>query len=81
MIYFDNSATTKPSNAAVAAMTAALESDWANPSALYQFGIDAAKELLTSYTCRQSEKAWQWAKSLIRTLGEEKIAKNCAEWE
>ena len=45
MIYFDNSATTKPSNAAVAAMTAALESGWANPSALYQFGIDAAKAL------------------------------------
>jgi cysteine desulfurase len=45
MIYFDNSATTKPCKAAVTAMTAALEEGWANPSALYQFGIDAAREL------------------------------------
>ena len=45
MIYFDNSATTKPCEAAVAAMTKALTDDWSNPSALYQFGIDGAKAL------------------------------------
>ena len=48
MIYFDNSATTRPCEAAVAAMTNALTDTWANPSALYQFGIDAAKELRTA---------------------------------
>ena len=45
MIYFDNSATTKPCPEAVEAMTAALTEGWANPSALYNFGIDAAKQL------------------------------------
>ncbi len=48
MIYLDNSATTKPSQAAVAAVTKALTENWANPSALYQFGIDTAKELRTA---------------------------------
>ena len=48
MIYFDNSATTRPCEVAVAAMTNALTETWANPSALYQFGIDAAKELRTA---------------------------------
>ena len=42
MIYLDNSATTKPCPEAVEAMTNALVADWANPSALYTFGIDAA---------------------------------------
>ena len=45
MIYLDNSATTKPCAEAVEAMTAALTEQWANPSALYSFGIDAAKSL------------------------------------
>ena len=45
MIYLDNSATTKPCNEAVAAMTSALTEDWGNPSALYDFGIDAARKL------------------------------------
>ena len=45
MIYLDNSATTKPCKEAVEAMTTALTTDWANPSALYQFGIDAAHSL------------------------------------
>ena len=48
MIYLDNSATTKPCAEAVAAMTAALTEGWANPSALYQFGIDAAHALRTA---------------------------------
>ena len=45
MIYLDNSATTKPCKEAVDAMTKALTEAWANPSALYGFGIDAAHEL------------------------------------
>ncbi len=48
MIYLDNSATTKPCIQAVEAMTKALSQDWANPSALYNFGIDAARQLRTA---------------------------------
>ncbi len=45
MIYLDNSATTKPCQEAVDAMNTALTEQWANPSALYGFGIDAAHAL------------------------------------
>ena len=45
MIYLDNSATTKPCPQAVAAMTRAMTEVWGNPSALYDFGISAAREL------------------------------------
>lgn len=45
MIYLDNSATTRPCPEAIAAVTQALTEDWANPSALYGFGIDAARQL------------------------------------
>ena len=45
MIYLDNSATTKPCREAVEAITLALTENWANPSALYGFGIDASREL------------------------------------
>ncbi len=45
MIYLDNSATTRPCKEAVAAMTDALTVGWGNPSALYEFGIDAAAKL------------------------------------
>ena len=45
MIYLDNSATTKPCQEAVEAVTAALTENWANPSALYGFGFDTAKAL------------------------------------
>ncbi len=45
MIYLDNSATTKPCREAVEAMTRALTDNWANPSALYSFGFDAARLL------------------------------------
>ncbi len=48
MIYLDNSATTKPCKEAVEAMTKTLTESWANPSALYGFGFDAAKELRTA---------------------------------
>lgn len=42
MIYLDNSATTKPCQAAVDAITDALTNCWGNPSSLYGFGIEAA---------------------------------------
>ncbi len=45
MIYFDNSATTKPCREAVEAVAQALTSGWGNPSALYGFGIEAAGQL------------------------------------
>ena len=45
MIYLDNSATTKPCIQAVDAMTKAMTENWGNPSALYNFGIDTAREL------------------------------------
>ena len=50
MIYLDNSATTKPCKEAVEAMTNALTENWGNPSALYGFGIDAAKALRAART-------------------------------
>ena len=48
MIYLDNSATTKPCSEAVDAMTKALTENWGNPSALYNFGIDTARQLRTA---------------------------------
>lgn len=48
MIYLDNSATTKPCPQAVEAMTKAMTENWGNPSALYNFGIDTARDLRTA---------------------------------
>ena len=45
MIYLDNSATTRPCEEAVQAITQALTEKWANPSALYTFGIETARNL------------------------------------
>lgn len=45
MIYLDNSATTKPCAEAVEAVAQAMTQDWGNPSALYDFGIHAARQL------------------------------------
>ena len=50
MIYLDNSATTKPCAEAIEAMTSALTENWANPSALYGFGIDIARKLKEART-------------------------------
>ena len=50
MIYLDNSATTKPCAEAVEAMNRAMTELWGNPSALYGFGIDAARELRKART-------------------------------
>ena len=48
MIYLDNSATTKPCPEAVEAMAKAMTENWGNPSALYNFGIDTARQLKTA---------------------------------
>ena len=45
MIYLDNSATTKPCKEAVEAVMDAMTESWANPSALYHFGMEGAKQL------------------------------------
>ena len=45
MIYLDNSATTRPCPQAVEAMTKAMTENWGNPSSLYSFGIDTARDL------------------------------------
>ena len=45
MIYADNAATTKMSEAAIQAMTSALNEVWGNPSSLYSHG-QKAKEVL-----------------------------------
>ena len=45
MIYLDNNATTRPLPAVVAAVTAALSTDWANPSSKHPAG-QAARSLL-----------------------------------
>ena len=45
MIYLDNSATTKPCPQAVEAMMLAMTENWANPSALYDFGIETGRQL------------------------------------
>ncbi len=48
MIYLDNSATTKPCPEAVEAINDAMIHNWGNPSALYDFGIDTARMILTA---------------------------------
>jgi len=45
MIYFDNAATTKVSEAASAAALRAMQELFANPSAAYRFGVETAREL------------------------------------
>ena len=48
MIYLDNSATTKPCKEAVEATMLAMTENWANPSALYSFGIETGRQLRTA---------------------------------
>lgn len=48
MIYFDNAATTKPSPAAVKAMTEMLTETWGNPSSRHGMGRDARKRVETT---------------------------------
>ncbi len=44
-VYLDNSATTKPSAAVIAAMTEAMEAHWHNPSSLYRPAMEAEKRV------------------------------------
>ena len=62
MVYLDNSSTTKPCEESVAAINAALTEDWANPSSLYGFGLDAEsavssarKSVAKRLSCREDE--------------------------
>ena len=48
MIYLDNSATTQPNAACVAAMHELLTDCWFNPSSVYRPGMDAAHRLKTA---------------------------------
>lgn len=48
MIYFDNSATTKPSETAITAARAAMEINWGNPSSVHFMGNEAARLLSSS---------------------------------
>jgi len=47
-VYFDNSATTKPSEEVIKAMDEALGKFWGNPSSLYSMGLEAEKLLKAS---------------------------------
>ena len=46
MIYLDNSATTRPCEAGVAAMTEMLTTIWGNPSSLHGLGLEAGRHWL-----------------------------------
>ena len=48
IIYFDNSATTKPCQTAIEYLNKALLENWGNPSSLHSLGINAEQELLLS---------------------------------
>lgn len=48
MIYLDNSATTRPCPAAVAAMEHMLTSCWGNPSSVHHLGVEAERGLKTA---------------------------------
>ena len=61
-IYLDNSATTKPCDESVKAITEALNNTWGNPSSLYDFGfkaeliLDNARDLIAdTLNCRSDE--------------------------
>lgn len=44
-IYFDNSSTTKPSDAVVEIVEKTMREDWGNPSSMHQKGVEAEKYL------------------------------------
>ena len=62
LIYLDNSATTKPSSAAVEAAVNAMKNSYGNPSSLYEFGMvaedivtDARISIANRLSCREDE--------------------------
>lgn len=46
MAYLDNSATTRPCNECLKAISNMLENNWGNPSSLHNLGINAMKEVI-----------------------------------
>ncbi len=48
MIYLDNSATTKPCQEAVEAMTYMLKECWGNPSSVHHLGVEAERQMKTA---------------------------------
>ena len=53
LVYLDNSATTRPSDAVTAAMTEAMKDNFGNPSSLHSLGLQAEKEV------KMPERQWQ----------------------
>ena len=68
VVYLDNSATTRPSDAVVAAMLNVLTSNWHNPSALYQPAMQAEK-LMTAARETCLKAAGAAGQTLIFTSG------------
>ncbi|MBQ8201393.1 MAG: cysteine desulfurase [Clostridia bacterium] len=68
VVYLDNSATTRPSDAVVAAMTDVLTCRWHNPSALYQPAMQAEK-LMSAAREACLKAAGASGQSLIFTSG------------
>ncbi|MBQ7306654.1 MAG: cysteine desulfurase [Clostridia bacterium] len=67
-VYLDNSATTRPSDAVVTAMSAAMTQSWHNPSALYKPAMQAEK-LISAARKASLEAAGAAGHRLIFTSG------------
>ena len=72
MIYADNAATTRMSEAAVQAMTECIREDYGNPSSLYAFG-QRAKEKLTNQAVAEALDGLPAYKMHCSVLAEEAI--------
>lgn len=67
-VYLDNSATTRPSDAVVTAMSAAMTQNWHNPSALYRPAM-AAEKLISAARKACLEAAGAAGQRLVFTSG------------
>lgn len=62
MVYLDNSSTTQPCKEAISAVNGALCENWANPSSLYGFGVDAetavqnARKVISKRLCCRDDE-------------------------
>lgn len=68
MIYADNAATTKMSDAAINTMTSLMKETWGNPSSLYEFG-QKAKEVLEEARRTVADAIGANPKEIIFTSG------------
>lgn len=68
MIYADNAATTKMSDAAINTMTSLMKETWGNPSSLYEFG-QKAKEVLEEARRTVADAIGADPKEIIFTSG------------